>query len=153
TPAELSSPALPRWARAADLFALLLAVIALTISASGGFRIRVGSWRLALTSPYRLLMWAAAIEVLRHVSAPQRPVYQHLPARIAEWARSLEMRIATTIAVGTRPAMLFVGYLGVMMFGYVDGTPANKMPLHDYESEVLNLQLRWDTGWYGGIAM
>jgi hypothetical protein len=149
----LISPALPRWARAADSLALLLIAAAVTISVSGGFRVRIGEWRLAMTSPIRLFMMAALVEVCRHLVAPRPPVYAHLAALVTRWVRSAEARIATAVVVGTRPAILFAGYLGVMMFGYVDGTPANKMPLHDYDSEVLNLQLRWDAGWYQGIAM
>ena len=149
----MSPPALPRWARAADFLSFLLVVIALTVSASGGFRIRIGALRLALTSPLRLLIWAIVIGVARHFAAPQQPVYRDLPRRIARWARSVEVRTAAAVVVGTRPAVLFVGYLAIMLFGYVDGSPAHKMPLHDYDSEVFNLQLRWDTGWYHGIAM
>src|SRR5919201_350313 len=140
--------ALPRWARVADYLTLLLLAIALTVAASGGFRVRMGDWRIALTSPYRVLIAAAALAVVRHVFARQEPVYRHVPTDIAAWFRSPAFRSAAAALVGTRLAILFIGYLAVVTFGY----GRTKVPLRDYNSEILTLPLRFDTGWYLGIA-
>src|SRR5262245_38860379 len=81
SPAERASP--PRWARNLDLLCLVLAGLALAVAGWGGFRERVGGVRIALTSPYRLLLAAAALTVLRHVLAPRPSILIDLPRRIA----------------------------------------------------------------------
>lgn len=138
----------PAWVRAVDLFCLCLAVLAVVVAMSGGFRVRVGGLRFALTSPYRLLIWAIVIEVVRHVAAPASPVYQDLPRRLAGWWRTPGVSSATAVVVGTRPAILFVGYLAVVMIGYAGGGP----PLRVSDNELLNLSSRWDANWYLGIV-
>ncbi len=55
---------------------------------SGGFRIRMAGLRFSLTSPYRLLLWAIAIGLVRHFAAPAIPIYRDLPCRLAAWRRS-----------------------------------------------------------------
>lgn len=115
---------------------------------SGGFRVRLAGLRFALTSPYRLLFWAAAISVARHVARPATPVYRDLPRRIAEWWRRPAVNSAFVTLVATRPAILFVGYLAVIMFGYAGG----RAPLRHSDSELINLPVRWDAGWYLGIV-
>ena len=49
---------------------------------SGGFRVRFGDWRFALTSPYRLLIWGFAIGLVRHAIAPRPAIYRDLPRRL-----------------------------------------------------------------------
>ena len=46
----------PRWARALDLLCLTITLVSLIIAVSGGFRIRIGDARVALTSPWRLFV-------------------------------------------------------------------------------------------------
>jgi hypothetical protein len=75
-------------------------------------------------------------------------MYRHLAAQAAAWARSMPLRNAVLVTLGTRPAMFAAGYLAVVMFGY----PAGTEPFHDFQSELLNLPLKWDAGWYLGIA-
>ena len=140
---------LPRWARAADYVSLIFVLIGLTIAASGGFRVRVGDWRFALTSPYRVLAWAIAIAVLRHALVRERPVYQHLGSQIRAWALATPFRAAAATFVGTRPAIFFVGYLAIFLLGWGAGAP----PYRDFDNELLNLPLRWDAGWYLQIAI
>jgi hypothetical protein len=140
---------LPRWARAADYVSLIFVLIALTIAASGGFRVRVGDWRFALTSPYRVLVWAIAIAVLRHALVRDRPVYQHLGSQIRAWARAAPFRAAAATFIGTRPAIFFVGYLAIFLLGWGKGAP----PYRDFDNELFNLPLRWDAGWYLQIAI
>jgi hypothetical protein len=147
----LSQPLLPRWARAADYLALLIVVVAIVIAASGGVRVRYLDWRFTMTSPYRLLVWAAAIAILRSVFARQEPIYRHLPAAVVRWVRSTPFRAAGAALVGTRPAIFLVGYLAVAVIGYAPN--ANMKELKTFESEVMNLPIRWDANWYLGVAM
>lgn len=139
----------PRWARIADGLCLLLLLVAFLVAASGGFRMRMGELRISLTSPGRLLLWAVALGVIRHALARQAPIYRDVPARLRTWWRLPEVRAAATATVASRAAVLFVGYMAVVTFGYYGGQP----PFRLDENEAVNLQARWDTGWYLGIAL
>jgi hypothetical protein len=148
-PAPSSQPAPPRWARIVDFICLLLVLVAITIAVSGGFRIRVAGLRLALTSPYRVLIWAIVLAIVRHLAAPQAPIYRDLPARLGAAWRTPAVQTAVGAVLGTRLAILVVGYLAIFMLGYRVGGAPWKL----FENEFLNLQVRWDTGWYLGIAV
>ena len=115
---------------------------------SGGFRVRGAGLRFALTSPYRLLVWVIVLGVLRHLAAPQAPIYRDLPARLAASWRTPAVQTAASAALATRLAILFVGYLAIFTLGYREGGAPWKL----FQNEFLNLQVRWDTGWYFGIA-
>ena len=147
-PGHASVDPLPGWARAADFVALALAIIALTVAVSGGFRLHLGAWRLALTSPLRPLSVAVAIVAVRHALARHESMSTHLWTWVAGWGRSVPFVTASTVALATRPVMFLAGYLAVFMFGYAPGA----RPFHDFASELQNLPLRWDTGWYLQIA-
>ena len=84
----LSPPTPPAWARAIDLFCLGLVILAVIVAQSGGFRLRVAGLRLALTSPSRVLFWAIAIGLVRHVASPAIPIHRDLQRRLAEWRQS-----------------------------------------------------------------
>ena len=140
---------LPRWARAADALVLFLIAAAVIVAFSGGFRVHVGSWRIAVTSPLPLLIWIAAIALVRHVAAPESPIYRDLPRRVAAAVRQPAVRQSLAVAVGTRPAIFFVGYLAIFMFGYAGGAAPFRMS----PNEVVNLPVRWDAGWYLDIVI
>jgi hypothetical protein len=125
-------------------------IVALVIAGSGGFRIRIAGVRFALTSPVRTLIWAAAILVVRHLLAPRSPIYRDLPARIAAGCRTAAVRTAASAFLGTRAAILLVGYLAVFTVGYREGGAPWKLV---EDNEFLNLQARWDVGWYLGVAI
>ena len=69
--APTASAVPPRWARSLDVLCLVLVIVAVVIAESGGFRMRVGGIRIALTSAYRLLAIAIALAVVRHFLAPR----------------------------------------------------------------------------------
>lgn len=140
---------LPRWARAIDLICLALVAVAMLVAMSGGFHLQFGTTPFAVTSPGRVLLWALGLTIVRHAIAPQQPIYRHLAARIGAWAQSPAGRVAALVVVGTRPAIYFVGYLAVLLFGYSTGTP----PIRSSTSDLLNLPVRWDAGWYLQIAV
>jgi hypothetical protein len=127
-----------------DVIAVLLAALAAIVAVSGGFRAHAGGLRLAVTSPLPLLLWCIAIAVVRHLAAPQQPLYRELPHRIATWSRIPAMRSAAAAVIGTRPIILLVGYLAVFMIGFANG----RAPLRHFPNELLNLPVRWDAGWY-----
>ena len=139
---------LPRWARAADLVSIAIAVVAAIIAATGGFRLRFGEYRFALTSPYRPLLLAAAIAGVRHLLVREQPICAHVLLQARRWRRATPLREAAAVFLGSRPAILFVGLFAVLMIGYAPGTP----PWRDSENELFNLPLRWDAGWYLQIA-
>lgn len=140
----------PAWVRAVDLLSLLLAALAVIVAMSGGFRVRVFDWRIALTSPYRLLIWALILSAVRHAAAKTAaPMYRDLPRRIAGWWREPGLRSAVAVVAGVCPAILFVGYLAVVMFGYVGG---GEPPVRSSDNELINLPHRWDAGWYLAIV-
>ena len=146
-----SPPAVPpRWARLLDLLCLLLIAIAAVVAGWGGFRERVGGIRIALTSPYRLLIAATALTVVRHVFAPRPSIVRDLPARVAAAWRTPAGRIAWLAVLGTRPAILFVGYFAVITLGYSNN---GRPPLRFTENEFLNLQGKWDTAWYMSVVV
>jgi hypothetical protein len=134
----------PVWARALDAASLLLAFVAAVIAVSGGFRAHLGGVRIAVTSPLPLIVWCLAIAVVRHLAAPQQPLYREFPRQVAGWWRVAAVRAAAGAVLGTRPVMLVVGYLAVFMFGFANG----RAPLRHFNNELLNLPVRWDAGWY-----
>jgi hypothetical protein len=135
---------LPLWVSVLDVTSVLLAFLAVVVALSGGFRVHLGEMRIGVTTPFPLIVWALAIGVARHVAAPRQPLYREFPLRLAAWSRLPGVRAAAATLVGTRPAILFVGYAAVFMFGY----PGGRAPLRHFNNELLNLPVRWDAGWY-----
>jgi len=134
----------PAWARTLDFVCLLLAFVAAIVAVSGGFRAHLGGLRIAVTSPLPLLLWSLSIAIIRHVAAPQQPLYREFPGQLATWSRVPAIRAAASAVTGTRPVMLIVGYLAVFMIGFANG----RAPLRHFNNELLNLPVRWDAGWY-----
>ena len=104
-------------ARTADLCAVALAVSGAIVAVSGGFRLHFAGIRLGVTSPVPLLLWSAAIAIVRHIAIPADPLYRSLPTLWRSWSRLPAVRTSTAVWVGTRPAILLVGYFAVFMFG------------------------------------
>jgi hypothetical protein len=103
-------------------------------------------WRISVTSAGRILIWAIVVAVVRHAFAKGAPIHHDLRARIAAWPTPVRQAMAALVA--TRLPILFVGYMAVFQIGYASNAP----PFRASENEFLNLQARWDTGWYLGIA-
>jgi hypothetical protein len=146
---HIPNSTVPPWARFVDFLCLLIAIVSIVIAVSGGFRVRLGDFRIALTSPYRLFAWALVLGVVRHAIVRVSPIYRDIPSRIAAAWRRPEARAATTAFVSTRSAVLFVGYMAVFMVGYRGGAAPWKID----ENEFINLQARHDTGWYLSVAI
>ena len=54
------------WVRTADALTVALLLLAGSVAHSGGFRVWVGSWRVSVTSPVRLLLAALLLASIRH---------------------------------------------------------------------------------------
>ncbi len=147
-PSRARPPLLPRWARAADYLALLLLLIAVTIAMSGGFHTHVGSLSLSLSSPLRMLLWAAIVIAARHSVVGRFSIVHHLGVDFSAAIRSTPLRTAAVVVLVTRLVIFLAGFLAVLTFGYAP----NAQPFRDFTSELMSLPLRWDTGWYLQIA-
>jgi hypothetical protein len=146
---DSGSETLPRWARSLDALCLVLVLGAVVVSLSGGgFRERVFGVRITLSSPDRLLLWAFGLTIVRHLLVRRPPIYAHLSQRLAASWRTTEVRTALGALAGTRPAILFVGYMAIFLIGY----PDSRAPWRVSNNEFANLPARWDVGWYLGIA-
>jgi hypothetical protein len=137
-----------RWARAADVLAVTLIALSIIVAEWGGFRARFGDVRVALTSPYRLLAAALVVLIARHMARPTPRIWIDFPRRVVSALRTAPARAACLGVFGTRPAILFVGYFALAVFGYVHERP----PVRFSDDEIINLQGRWDTSWYMDIA-
>src|SRR5262245_21818415 len=140
----------PRWARLVDFICLTLVALALVLWWFGGFRMRVAGMRLSITSPYRTLAWAVALGIARQLLAPAIPIYRDAPPRLLALLRSESARSAAVVLLATRLAVVAVGCFGLFAIGYREGGAPWKLI---ETNEFVNLQARWDTGWYLGIAI
>src|SRR5262249_34288534 len=100
---------LPWWAHAADVAAIALIVVAVFVTAHGGFVLHPFGMRLSVRSEWRLFVWAVGLLVLRHLIVPQPPVHQSIIRRVGAAARApgplvddLVFLARTPIVGGTR---------------------------------------------------
>ena len=132
---------LPPWVSVVDLFTVLLALAALSVDLFGTYRVRG-----FISVPSSAIAWIAAFACLaaRHYVVRTPP----LPRRLWNgWCvvwRSIPFRVFLL----TRIPPVFVGYLAVLMIGFP--TP---VPYRMADSALGNLMVRWDTGWYMGLAL
>ncbi|MGE3955676.1 MAG: mannosyltransferase family protein [Vicinamibacterales bacterium] len=146
--AESPSP-LPTWARVVDMLCFALLLLAVVVAVWGGFRMRFGGVRIALTSPYRIVAAAFLLGLVRHALVRHPAIWADLPGRVLGSLRTSPARTALSAVVATRPAIFFAGYMAVILFGYGNNGQA---PFRLSDNEVANLQVRWDMAWYFGIA-
>ncbi len=78
---------MPRWARAVDLTAIGLLVLALFIAINGGFAMSIGGVRLSIRSEWRLLLWAGVLLVVRHAFVAHPRIDSWLIGEIGAAAR------------------------------------------------------------------
>lgn len=124
-------------------------LLAGTVFLTGGFREWMPWGRVSVTSWVRPLIVAFVVLGIRHWLQPRPSIL----TRLNDWRRAIltheAVRAALPVVVSTRSAVLLVGFLAIVMFGYrVEAPP----PWRIFENEFLNLPARWDTGWYMGIA-
>jgi len=146
--AASSSAVVPAWVTTVDSVVLALVLIAIVVAEWGGFRTSIGNTRIAVTSPLRVLAVAVVLFVIRHAVMRTPAIHQVFPARLRRGLTAASSRAALVAVLGTRPAILFVAFFALQAFGYLHEQP----PVRFSESEVINLQGRWDASWYLDIA-
>jgi hypothetical protein len=70
--------------------------LAVAVAAGDGFRLRIFTWRVAITSPYRILAWTLAVVAIRHVVVARPPLHRNLRAYLVAWATEIASRPALT---------------------------------------------------------
>jgi hypothetical protein len=144
-PPVLSPP--PRWARVVDALTIAALAIAADVWLFGGMAISIGTARLSVRSPGRLLIAAAVLALIRHARVRYAPLHVRFAHGAVRIARSAAMPVAGAALV-SRAAIILVGFFAVLTFGL--STPEVGFTLAD--DPLLNLPARFDAGWYGTIA-
>jgi hypothetical protein len=143
------TPPLPLWVRIVDGLTVGAASLLLSNILFEGVRLRVGDSRLTATSPIRSLVVLVILLGIRHYFVRTPAVW----TRLANWAtrawRSPTTSIVAPAWAASRLAVLAVGYLAVVYIGFPTGAP----PFRISRNEMVNLPMRWDAGWYLGIAI
>jgi hypothetical protein len=139
----------PALCRVFDYLTVSAVLLAVTVLVSGGFREWLPWGRVSVTSWGRPLIIALVLTAVRHWLQPRPSLLTALDAWRRRVARSEAVRAATPIAFSTRAAVLLIGFLAVVLFGYRADV---LVPWRIYENEFLNLPARWDTGWYMDVA-
>jgi hypothetical protein len=114
----------------------------------GGFSINFWLTPLRVHSTGRILFVAASLVAIRHAAHPATPLH----ARLAAWLRRRDEKPAgnaAALALSTRAAVLFLGYMAVVTLGVDKATTGFEVS----RDKLLNLPARFDAGWYGGIAL
>lgn len=138
----------PPWARILDAAIVVFLVLGVAVATFGGFRERLLGVRFSLTSAPLLILYSAAAAAVRYSLLPRQPIY----LRLWHWLRghvgSDAFAAAWPAFITTRLGVLVVGYLAIAAFGYPPTAPPYRM----FSNEILDLPVRWDAGWYIGIA-
>jgi hypothetical protein len=138
---------LPKWATALDVVAVLMALVAISVSIGGGFRIWDG--RLSVTSWWRPALIGVLAMAIRHALVRQRPLHLRVADGVSRWWRLPDTKVVLPIHLVTRIGVLLVGFLAVILIGFPPEA-ANRWRI--YSNDLLDLPGRWDTGWYLMIA-
>jgi len=139
---------LPPWARVADGLTVITSALLASVVLFGPVRLHVGEVRLSVGSLPRVGFWLVAIVAVRHLLAPGRPLPARLYHGVGRLRASVSARSVLVLALTSRLTVLLVGFLAVVTVGY----PAGEPPIRVSANELWNLPLRWDAGWYLGIA-
>ena len=138
---------LPVWARALDGLALVMAILALSVAATGGFRLFDA--RISVTDWWRPALWFAVIAIVRHAIVRRNPFPLRVASAVASWWRHPDTRAVLPIHLATRFGVLIIGFLAVILIGF---PPQASSRWRIYSNDLLDLPARWDTGWYLTIA-
>jgi Mannosyltransferase (PIG-V) len=126
-----------------------MAIVALSVAISGGFRILVFDARLSVTEWWRPALWSALAVIARHAVVRHQPVPKRVAAGVIAWWRSPDTRMVLPIHLASRLGVLAIGFLAVILIGF---PPQASSRWTIYSNELLDLPARWDTGWYLTIA-
>src|SRR4029450_8325911 len=130
---------LPRWATALDVVAVLMALIAISVAISGGFRIWIFDSRLSVTAWWRPALFAVLVIAIRHALVRQQPLPQRIIRGVAGWWRAPDTMVVLPIHLATRIGVLLVGFLAVILIGFPPEA-ANRWKI--YSNHFLDLRGR-----------
>ena len=137
-----------RWVAVADGVTVAACLLAVIVAIGGGFRFWLGDVRVSVTSPIRLLIYAALVGLVRHAIVRRPTLLSHARKAARHVCSAEEWSAVWPAFVVTRTMVLAVGLLAV----YTVGFPAKGAPFRISSNEVTNLPVRWDAAWYLGIA-
>ncbi len=141
---------LPLWAKALDAVAIIMAILAISVAITGGFRIVDFDVRISVTDWWRPALWSLIALAIRHAIVRHNPLPQRVAAGIRRWWQSPDTRIVLPMHLSSRLGVILVGFLAVILIGF---PPEAEKRWRIYDNDFLDLPARWDTGWYLGIAM
>jgi len=137
-------PAVPDWVRVLDASAVMGLLFAGCLMVGSGSRFDLIGNRIVITRPVTPLVFAVVVLLVRHWWF-RRP---SLLARIATLFRDDAVATGVTAALVSRVLVFAIGLYAVFAIGY--GVKA--LPFLVADTELGNLQARWDAGWYLVIA-
>jgi hypothetical protein len=140
---------LPRWARALDAVAVIMALLLASVVIAGGFRLSVFGVRVSMSEWWRPALWCVLALALRHSLVRRDPVPARLVRGIRAWWRHPDTRAVLPIHLASRLGVLVVGFMAVVLIGF---PPEASTRWRIYNHDFLDLPARWDTGWYLNIA-
>ncbi len=152
--ASVSVPAQPppvsRLVRALDAALLVALGLAIIVLVFGGVRVRYDFVGVSIQSPWRALVAAVGLGVVRHLLLRRPTTWDRLRGGLAAWRRDAAVREAIGATLAVRLPVLAAGFLAVLVLGY---PPSHRPSFLSSPNEFVNLPNRWDAGWYLGIAI
>lgn len=145
-PLEREAP-VPGLVAAADAAAGVVALLAVSTAATGGFRADILGIHVSSTSVVRLVIVLGIILLARHLWRPSPSVLHRAWRGWRAWRDDPITTATWPVTVTTRAGVLLVGLLAIHTFGY-----PIRPPFRVGDGEVANLPARFDAGWYLGIA-
>jgi len=140
---------LPKWATALDVLAVVMALIAISVAITGGFRLFAFDLRLSVTDWLRPALLSVVAIAIRHAIVRRDPLPRRVASGVTRWWQSPDTRVVLPIHVSSRFGVLLIGFLAVILVGFPPEA-ANRWRI--YNNDLLDLPARWDAGWYLGIA-
>lgn len=146
---KITTVKLPLWARALDAVAIAMAVIAVSVAISGGFRVNILGARISIMEWWRPLLYCAIVLIARHAMVRRDPLPRRIAAGVLRWWRNPDTRAVLAVHLTSRLGVLVVGFAAVILIGF---PPEAQNRWRIYSNDLLDLPARWDAGWYLGIA-
>jgi hypothetical protein len=140
---DTGSRDIPRWVRVVDVASVASVLFAICLVVGSGSRFDLLGNRVVITSPIWPLLAAAVLLAVRNLLFPRPSVLERIAGAFEDDA----IASGVTTALITRLTVYAIGFYAVFALGY-----GVKPPFVVAETELGNLQARWDAGWYLGIA-
>lgn len=142
-----SDSSLPLWVRTADVAAVVMAAVSLSVLVFGGFRTAYAGLEITAHDPVRPLLAVIAILAIRHVIRRTPSLGARLAGGLRTFWNADSVRAIGPVFLWSRAGVLLVATLSLSTFGY-----ASSVQFRLSDDELMNLPARWDAGWYLGVA-